>query len=69
MEEAQEVCDAAGENDPAHLTYEICDLFFYALVRAGYADISLDRRESHGEKKGRPGCNGPFGGDRRRRRI
>ncbi len=51
MEEAREVCDAAGENDPAHLTYEICDLFFHALVMASYADISLDQIRSELERR------------------
>ena len=27
LEEANEVCEAALEDDKSHLTYEICDLF------------------------------------------
>jgi len=42
IEEADEVCEAALENDKAHLVYEICDLLFHAFVLASYKDIGLD---------------------------
>lgn len=41
-EEAAEVCEAALENDKAHLVYEICDLMFHTLVLAGYKDITIN---------------------------
>ena len=42
LEEANEVCEAAFENDKSHLTYEICDLMFHTFVLAGYNNITLD---------------------------
>ncbi|MEK6795059.1 MAG: phosphoribosyl-ATP diphosphatase [Spirochaetota bacterium] len=41
IEEAYETCMAAKENDKAHLTAEICDLFYHTLVLAGYKDITI----------------------------
>lgn len=41
-EEAAEVCEAALENDQAHLVYEICDLLFHTFVLAGHKNITLD---------------------------
>lgn len=41
-EEAGEVCEAALEEDKAHLVYEICDLLFHTLVLASYKEIKLD---------------------------
>lgn len=40
-EEADEVCEAALEDDKAHLTYELCDLIFHAFVLAGSKNITL----------------------------
>ena len=45
-EEAAEVCEAALEDDKAHLVYEICDLFFHTLVLAGYKGVTLDEIEA-----------------------
>lgn len=42
IEEAEEVCEAALEEDRAHLVYEICDLLFHTLVLASYKEIKLD---------------------------
>jgi len=63
MEEAEEVCEAASEDDREHLVYEICDLLFHAFVLAGYSEITvkdirkeLERRfgtSGHTEKAGR----------------
>lgn len=41
MEEAAEVCQAAVEDDRAHLVYEICDLLYHTFVLAGCRDIAL----------------------------
>ncbi len=40
-EEAGEVCQAALEDDHAHLVYEICDLLFHTFVLAGHRGVSL----------------------------
>lgn len=45
MEEAEEVCEAALEEDKEHLVYEICDLLFHTFVLAGYKDIKLEEIE------------------------
>ncbi len=50
-EEAQEVCEAALENDKAHLTYEICDLLFHTFVMAGLKDITLNDIETEFERR------------------
>jgi len=42
MEEAEEVCEAALEDDRDHLVHEICDLLFHAFVLAGYRGITLE---------------------------
>ena len=44
-EEAAEVCEAALEEDHAHLVYEICDLLFHTMVLAGHRDVSLSEIE------------------------
>lgn len=41
-EEAQEVCEAALENNKDHLIYEICDLLFHTFVLASHNNITLD---------------------------
>lgn len=40
-EEAEEVCEAAGQDDQEHLVYEICDLLFHTFVLAGHRDVTL----------------------------
>lgn len=40
-EEAEEVCEAAGEDGREHLIYEICDLLYHTFVLAGYREITL----------------------------
>lgn len=45
-EEAEEVCEAALENDKEHLVYEICDLLFHTFVMAGHKDITLNEIET-----------------------
>lgn len=42
IEEAGEVCEAALEEDRAHLVYEICDLLFHTFVLASYKEIKID---------------------------
>jgi len=55
-EEAAEVCEAALEDDKAHLLYEICDLLFHAFVMAGYKDITCEDIEA--ELRRRHGTSG-----------
>ena len=42
-EEAAEVVEAAGGNDPDHLIHEIADLFYHTLVLAAHQGVSLER--------------------------
>jgi len=55
-EEAQEVCEAALENDEKHLVHEMCDLLFHLFVLAGFKDLSLSQLEN--ELKRRFGISG-----------
>ncbi len=41
-EEAAEVCEAALEDDLAHLNYEICDLLYHTFVQAAHRGVTLD---------------------------
>ena len=50
-EEAAEVCEAALEDDKAHLLYEICDLLFHTFVMAGYKGITLEDIESELQRR------------------
>ena len=50
-EEAGEVCEAALEDDKAHLTYEICDLLFHAFVMASYKEITIDDIKTEFERR------------------
>lgn len=56
IEEAQEVCEAAFEEDKEHLVHEICDLFFHGLVLASHKEIRLIDLEN--ELKRRFGTSG-----------
>lgn len=56
IEEANEVCEAALENDKDHLLYEICDLLFHTFVLAGYKDIQI--QDIANELKRRHGTSG-----------
>lgn len=51
MEEAEEVCDAALENDKEHLVYEICDLLFHTFVMASYKEITIDEIKKEFERR------------------
>ena len=51
VEESQEVCEAALEDDKEHLVYEICDLLFHTFVMAGYKDIKLNDITSELERR------------------
>jgi phosphoribosyl-ATP pyrophosphohydrolase len=51
MEEADETCRAAVEDDKNHLTYEICDLLFHTFVLAGYKNITLEEIEAELERR------------------
>ena len=51
MEEAEEVCEAALEEDRSPLLYELCDLLFHAFVLAGYSDISIDEIRAEFERR------------------
>jgi len=51
LEEANEVCEAALENDKSHLIYEICDLMFHTFVLAGYKNITLHEITSELERR------------------
>jgi len=42
MEEAEEVCGAALEDDRDHLKYEIVDLLFHTFVQASHNNITID---------------------------
>ena len=55
-EEAAEVCEAALEDDKAHLLYERCDLLFHTFVMAGYKNITLEDIEN--ELRRRHGTSG-----------
>lgn len=55
-EEAAEVCEAALEEDKAHLLYEICDLLFHTFVLAGYKNITIEEIET--ELRRRHGTSG-----------
>ena len=59
LEEAQEVIEAATENDPAardHLIHEAADLIFHLLVMLGYKSIKWE--EIEGELGRRFGISG-----------
>jgi phosphoribosyl-ATP pyrophosphohydrolase len=56
LEEANEVVEAAGENDKKHLTAEICDLLFHSLVLASHHDITL--QDINNEFNRRSGTSG-----------
>ena len=45
-EEAEEVCEAALEDDRKHLIYEVCDLLFHTFVLCGHKDIALSEIEN-----------------------
>ncbi|HEY1407185.1 MAG TPA: phosphoribosyl-ATP diphosphatase [Spirochaetota bacterium] len=45
-EEAQELCEAACEDDHNHLVYEMCDLLFHTFVLAGHKGVTLDELEN-----------------------
>jgi phosphoribosyl-ATP pyrophosphohydrolase len=51
IEEADEVCEAALENDKEHLVYEICDLLFHTFVLASYKEITIDDIKKEFEKR------------------
>lgn len=51
IEEADEVCEAALENDKQHLIYEICDLLFHTFVLASYKDVTIDEIKAEFEKR------------------
>ncbi|MBI4979573.1 MAG: phosphoribosyl-ATP diphosphatase [Spirochaetes bacterium] len=42
IEEAFEACLAAHNGDTAHLTNEICDLFYHALVLGASRGVTID---------------------------
>jgi len=50
-EEAEEVCEAALEEDQKHLKHEICDLLFHLFVLAGFKDLSLKQLEDELERR------------------
>ncbi|MCR9295408.1 MAG: phosphoribosyl-ATP diphosphatase [bacterium] len=58
LEEAQEVVEAAAENDEAndHLVYEACDLIYHLWVLLGARGITLD--ELRRELRRREGTSG-----------
>jgi phosphoribosyl-ATP pyrophosphohydrolase len=51
IEEADEVCEAALENDKEHLVYEICDLLFHTFVLASYKEINIVDIKKEFEKR------------------
>ena len=51
LEEANEVCEAAIENDKTHLIYEICDLMFHTFVLAGYKNITHEEIAAELERR------------------
>ena len=42
-EEAEELIEAAGEDDDDHTVYEAADLLFHTFVMLGHLDLPLDR--------------------------
>ena len=56
IEEANEVVEAANENDSDHLKKELCDLLFHSFVLASYHGISLDDiKNEFGRRSGTSG--------------
>ncbi len=51
IEEAEEVCEAALENDKVHLVYEICDLLFHTFVQASHKDININDIKTEFERR------------------
>ena len=51
IEEADEVCEAALENDKQHLVYEICDLLFHTFVLASHKEITIEDIKAEFEKR------------------
>lgn len=50
-EEADEVCEAALEDDRQHLVYEICDLLFHTFVLASHKDITIEDIKTEFERR------------------
>ncbi len=51
IEEADEVCEAALEDDKQHLVYEICDLLFHTFVLASHKGIALEDIKAEFERR------------------
>ena len=51
IEEADEVCEAALEDDKQHLVYEICDLLFHTFVLASYKDVTIEEIKIEFERR------------------
>jgi phosphoribosyl-ATP pyrophosphohydrolase len=51
IEEADEVCEAALEDDRDHLVYEICDLLFHTFVLASHKEIGIEDIKKEFEKR------------------